>query len=174
MSFSTYISFGKHKGFKLIERDGPSIRTRLWVVSFCFTFTDIESIIRSLLNNLDNLDNKGKETETDIEKRIVRIDSEKEILERRKKELKEQRINFKKNKNELQRKNEDLNCLVKKYEEKFDKMDDQILELNDELSAYEDTDTENDELKTKLDTLNKQLTKLKFELEYLEIYFNLK
>jgi len=169
MAFSVYISFGINKGFKLIERDGPSIRTRLGIVSFCFTCTDIEKIIRNLLNNLDS-----KDKEIRLDKEIAKIDSEREILERQKKELKEHRENFKKEKNELQQNNEELKNLIKGHEEKIDKMDDQILELNDELNAYEDTDTENEELKEQLDKMVAQVKDLKFELEYLEIYFNLK
>jgi len=161
MPFSFYISFGK-KGFKLFEKDGPSIRTRLWVVSFCFTLTDVEKIIRGLLKRLEEHDIK----EDHVQKEIAKLNSERDILEGCKETLNRQREELDKQKQELEN--------AERLKAEIERLEEQVSNLSDELEEYEDTDNENEELKEEINVLNNKISHLQFEIHYLESYFNLR
>ena len=55
--FSVYLSWGDNKKFQLLERDGPSFRIKLWKLSICMVFADIEGVMKCLLDELDAKDN---------------------------------------------------------------------------------------------------------------------
>jgi len=176
MALSIYISFGKNKGFRLIERDGPSIRMRLGIVSFCLTLTDVEQIIENLLSELREHDNK----ECHVEQEIVKLNSERDILEGNRERFEKQREELRQYKElveetgRLKIKFEELLELKKKDEEQIEELLTQVSDLSDEVDEYERADIENEELKEQIDVLREDIMRLRFELEYIEIYFNLR
>jgi len=152
MALSIYISFGKNKGFKLIERDGPSIRTRLGVVSFCLTLTDVEQIIENLLSELREHDGK----EGHAQEKIAKLNSEREHLDEFKVGIESQRIE-----------------LVKQYEEQIESLKIQVSDLSDEVDEYQGVDEQNEELEQQINGLNSTINALQLEIRYLKVYLNL-
>ena len=169
MAFSFYISLGKNKGFKLFEKDGPSIRIKLWYFSICITLIDIESIIKSLLEELEGKDNN----EIELENKINGIESGKDTIEK----LDEKVENIQK---EIEFKEEaykdritELLDEVKEYRRKEEKLIERVESLELEVAGYGDVEDENEELKKYVDELEEKIKDLQETIEYVRIYFSI-
>ena len=170
MAFSFYASLGKNKGFKLFEKDGPSIRIKLWHLSICITLIDIESIIKSLLEELEGKDNK----EINFEKKIEEIGTEKETIKKLNKSIEDI-------KKEIEYKEKIYQERIKELIEKLERFDrrevnlrEQIVALELESAGLRDVEDENEELNKYVEELEEKINYTQKTLEYLEIYFSLR
>lgn len=133
---SFYIVCSKNKGFKFIEKDGPSIRITLWFISICITLTDIEQVLRNLLNELKNRDvnyqssANYEETIKTLTDNIDEINAEKVLLIKSKE------------------------TLLNELNEKIEEVEAENQDLEDVLS---DTNKENEEVLSKLSETEQKL-----------------
>jgi len=164
MAFSLYISFGKNKGLKFLEKDGPSIRIRLWVVVFCFSLVDIEKIIRDLLNELKN---------KDVRQDLINEDN---IIQKQQQVLKEKNGKDKIFDETIKVLQDAIENITEKLEEstkKEQEMKEYIDDLELEIADLSDVSNENEEFKKEIDELENQLSHKIEEIEYMEIYFGI-
>jgi len=178
--FSFYISFGKNKGFKLLEKDGPSILIKLWVVSICFTLTDIEGIFKGLLSQLKAKDFVPKdeckkeeiqEREKELYKKINDFKVEIKGLRKELEELVEENCDSQDRIDDLESETHYLKEKIEEFESQTSDFEAQVSDLDDDLN---ESNKENDELEEKLLHTQKALKKVAQNIIYLEIYFGLR
>jgi len=156
--FSIYTSFGK-KGFGF-KKDEKSIYLSLGLCVICFTKTDIEAVLRSLLSELREKDQR----ENDLLRLEQKVLSSNEEYIDRQNEIKDKMLNLNETIDELQGKlksNKDNNVEYKSH----------IAELEHEIAILEDVSDENDDLKDEVKMLETELKQEKFNSSVLEEYF---
>lgn len=159
-SLSFYLSVGCNRGLK-IQKDGPSIRLNLWILSFCFGFFDIEKTMHALLEEAKHNDNDRESMLhklDDLNTQITFLKATNESSEQINTEL---------------RKNIDNEESKKQHEEEVESLQAQISDLSDEIDRYEEIDSENEDLKNKISELHRKTNALNFEIEYIKRYFDL-
>ena len=165
--FSFYISFGKNKGFKLLEKDGPSIRTSLWIVSICFTLTDIEGVLRNLLSELREKDSYGLNHD-EVCERERNLNSQVESFEKRIKALKNKMSELRAENDRLDKEEVSLNDTIEKTTSRIDDLEMEVQDLTDSL---DEVNIENEEFQSKLIETEKKLKRTEQHLVNMEFFF---
>ena len=160
--FSSYFSIGKTKGWQ-INKDGPSLRIDLGWISFSFMSIDIQNLIKGLLEELREKDNKEKqvkELENQNAARLEEVNKRETEVENSQKEF----ILLK----------EKANCvdgLKKQIKEHETKIDDLSAEINDNEAEIDDILADKDTYTEEIEDLKEIKAKLEKELqETKEIY----